>query len=58
MSVTQRYKISHETLDTAKFAIRVRIERIEMMPEESRHETYWKEEHRKAVAALKELEAL
>lgn len=58
MSETQGYKISYETLDTAKFALRVRIERIEMMPEESRNQTYWKEEHRKAVAALKEMEAL
>lgn len=58
MSETQGYKISHEALETAKFALRSRIDRIEMMAEEFRGEPYWAEEHRKAVEALKELEAL
>ena len=58
MNETKAYKISYETLITAMFAIRVRIERIEMMSEESRAEDYWKEEHRRAVAALAELRAL
>lgn len=58
MSEKQSYKISYETMEEAQFALRVRIEHIEMKSEESRNAPYWKEQHRKAVAALDELRAL
>jgi hypothetical protein len=58
MSEKQSYKISHETLSEAIFALRVRIERIELMSEESRDSEYWKKQKRDAMEALAELEAL
>lgn len=60
MSETQGYKISHETMAAALFALRARVIHIEMMKPASELAIadYWNLELAKAKAAIAELEAL